>query len=100
MAHIGYRLNRGISAWAFYAAYNASKAFIHSFTAALRNELKGTSVTVTCFMPGPTRTNVFARAGMLNTFIGSIKKLQMDPAEVAAVGFRAMQNGQAYVVAG
>ena len=54
----------------FHAAYNASKAFLHTFTAALRNELKGTSVTVTCLMLGPTRTNAFARAGMLKTFMG------------------------------
>ncbi len=84
----------------FHAVYNASKAFINSLAAALRNELKDTSVTVTCLIPGATRTNAFARAGMLTTFIGSRKELQMDPAKVAEAGFKAMQNGQAYVVAG
>ena len=34
----------GFLSGSFHAAYNATKAFIHSFTAALRDELKGTSV--------------------------------------------------------
>lgn len=84
----------------FHAVYNGSKAFINSFAAALRNELQHTSVTVTCLMPGATNTNAFARAGMLNTIIGSTEQLQMDAAKVAALGFKAMQDGQADVVAG
>ena len=84
----------------FHAVYNASKAFINSFTAALRNELKNTPVTVTCLMPGATDTDAFARAGMLNTIVGSAKQFQMDAAKVAAVGFKAMQDGKADVVAG
>jgi uncharacterized protein len=36
----------------FQAVYNGTKAFIDSFSFALRNELKDTDVTVTCLMPG------------------------------------------------
>ena len=42
---------------AFQAIYNGSKAFLDSFSYALRNELKETEVTVTCLMPGPTDTS-------------------------------------------
>jgi uncharacterized protein len=36
-----------------------TKAFIDSFSFALRNELKDTGVTVTCLMPGATETEFF-----------------------------------------
>lgn len=88
----------GFMPGAFQAVYNGSKAFIDSFAAALRNELKDSGVTVTCLMPGVTDTEFFARADLLDTKIGTQDK--MDPAEVARIGFKAMMDGEADVVAG
>jgi NADP-dependent 3-hydroxy acid dehydrogenase YdfG len=51
----------------FQATYNASKSFIQSFGLALRDELRDRGVSVTLVMPGPTDTNIFARAGQLDT---------------------------------
>lgn len=82
----------------FQAVYNGTKAFIDSFSFALRNELKDTQVTVTCLMPGATETDFFRRADMLDTKVGAGKK--DDAAEVAAVGYKAMQNGDGDVVSG
>jgi uncharacterized protein len=82
----------------FQAVYNGSKAFIDSFSWALRNELKDTGVTVTCLMPGPTETEFFARADMLDTKVGADRK--MDAFEVAHIGFEAMMKGEGDVVAG
>jgi len=82
----------------FNAVYNASKAFIDSFSWALRNELQDTGISVTCLMPGATETEFFERAGLMNTKIGQSKKA--DPAEVARIGFDAMMNGDGDVVAG
>jgi short-subunit dehydrogenase len=82
----------------FQAVYNGTKAFIDSFSWALRNELKDTGVTVTCLMPGPTETEFFDRAQMLDTKVGSEKKMPAD--EVARIGFKAMMDGQGDVVAG
>ncbi|XGV98574.1 MAG: SDR family NAD(P)-dependent oxidoreductase [Leptolyngbya sp. BL-A-14] len=82
----------------FEAVYAASKAFIHSFAEALRNELKDTDVTVTALMPGPTDTNFFRRAGMDDTKAGSDKK--DDPAVVARQGFEALMKGKHDFVAG
>jgi len=70
---------------AFQAVYNASKSFVQSFAMALRNELKDTGVTVTALMPGPTDTEFFERADMLDTKVGSAD--QDDPADVARDGF-------------
>jgi len=75
----------------FQAVYNGTKAFLDSFSFALRAELKGSGVTVTCLMPGATETDFFERADMLDTKVGTAKK--DDPAEVARIGFDAMMNG-------
>ena len=83
---------------AFQAVYNGTKAFLNSFSFALRNELKDTEVTVTCLMPGETDTNFFERADMLDTYVGTKEK--DDPADVARVGFEAMLDGEGEVVAG
>ena len=82
----------------FQAVYNGSKAFLDSFSFALRNELKETKITVTCLMPGATETEFFDRADMLDTSVGKAKK--DDPAMVARVGFDAMLEGKGDVVAG
>jgi uncharacterized protein len=82
----------------FLAVYSGTKAFIDSFSHALRNELKDTGVTVTCLMPGPTETEFFERADMLDTKVGQQEK--DDPAEVARTGFDAMMRGDGDVVSG
>lgn len=82
----------------YQAVYNGSKAFLNSFSFALRNELQDTGVTVSCLMPGPTDTRFFERADMLDTDVGQAEK--DDPADVAKVGFDAMMDGEGDVVAG
>jgi short-subunit dehydrogenase len=82
----------------YQAVYHGSKAFVDSFAVALRNELKDTKITITCLQPGPTDTEFFERADMLDTKVGQDKKA--DPADVAKAGFDAMMNGDGNVVAG
>jgi short-subunit dehydrogenase len=83
----------------FQAVYNGTKAFLDSFSLALRNELKDSGVTVTCLMPGPTDTEFFARADMLDTPVGRSDS-KADPAEVARQGYEAMKAGKSGVVTG
>ena len=82
----------------FQAVYNASKAFLQSFSFALRNELKDTGVTVTALLPGATETEFFHRAELDDTKVGQAKK--DDPAMVAKTGFEALMKGEGDVVAG
>lgn len=83
----------------FNAIYNATKAFIDNFTEALRNELKEQKgVTLTTLMPGPTETEFFRRADMLDTRVGASEK--DDPAEVARKGWDAMKAGEGHIVTG
>src|SRR3954465_10227172 len=83
-------------AGSFQAVYNASKSFVQSFALALREELKDTNITVTSLMPGPTETEFFERADMLDTKVGADDK--DDPADVAKDGFEAMMAGKERVV--
>jgi short-subunit dehydrogenase len=82
----------------FQAVYNGTKAFLDNFSFALRAELKGSGVTVTCLMPGATETEFFERADLMDTKVGQQKK--MDAGEVAVQGFEAMMKGQGDVVTG
>ncbi len=82
----------------YQAIYNGTKAFLDSFTVALRHELKDTGITVTCLIPGPTETEFFARAGLMDTKVGTEKKQPAD--EVAKVGFDAMMKGDGDAIAG
>lgn len=84
----------------FNAIYNATKAFIDNFTEALRNEIKEVEgVTLTTLMPGPTDTEFFARAGMLDTPVGKDEN-KADPAKVAQDGWDALMAGKGHIVSG
>ena len=88
----------GFTPGSFQAVYNGTKAFIDSFSFALRNELKDSGVTVTCLMPGATETEFFERAEMMDTKVGTGSK--DDAAMVAKTGFDAMMKGEGDVVSG
>jgi len=88
----------GLTPGTYQAVYNATKAFLDSFSYALRAEVKDLGISVTCLMPGATETEFFERADMLDTKIGSSKK--QSASEVARSGFEAMMKGEGEVVTG
>ncbi|HEX4623443.1 MAG TPA: hypothetical protein VH231_03240 [Solirubrobacteraceae bacterium] len=69
---------------------------MQSFGLALGNELKDTDITITLLLPGPTDTEFFERADMLDTKVGTDDK--DDPADVAREGFEALMAGKERVV--
>ncbi len=75
------------------AVYGASKAFLYQFSESLRQELKDSGVTVTALLPGPTETNFFRRAGMMDTRAGTMKHKD-DAATVARQGYEALMAGK------
>lgn len=89
----------GFMPGSFQAVYNGTKAFIDSFSDALRNEIKDAQgVTITNLMPGATETEFFDRADMLDTKVGSDAK--DDVAKVAKDGWDALMAGKAHIVSG
>ncbi|CAL9666339.1 SDR family NAD(P)-dependent oxidoreductase [Streptomyces sp. enrichment culture] len=82
----------------FQSVYNASKSFVQSFAQALQEEVEDTGVTVTSFMPGPTETDFFRRAGMDDTKVGTMPK--DDPAQVARQAYDAVMKGRGKLVTG
>ncbi|WP_213290529.1 SDR family oxidoreductase [Bradyrhizobium sp. sGM-13] len=88
----------GFMPGSFQAVYNGTKAFLDSFSFAIREELRGSDITVTCLMPGATETEFFRRADMMDTYVGTAKK--DDAAEVARAGFEAMMSGEGDIVTG
>ncbi len=80
------------------AVYNATKAFLNSFAVALRHELMGSGISVTCLLPGATDTEIFARGRVKDTLLG--KGLKSDALAVALTGFDAMMRGEESAVHG
>lgn len=76
----------------FETVYAATKVFLRWLAQELREELKGSGVTVTTLMPSTTDTNFFRRAGMMDTRAGTQKK--DDPAVVARAGVAALLAGR------
>jgi short-subunit dehydrogenase len=81
------------------AVYHGTKAFVHSFTEAIREEVKETGVTVTSLLPGATNTDFFRKAEMQESKIVQSGDLA-DPAKVAEDGYRALMKGDDKVVSG
>lgn len=64
-----------------FAVYAASKAYVLSFTRALNQELKGTSVSATAVCPGPANTEFFDIALEVSDRIPFYKEMFMSDAE-------------------
>src|SRR5438552_14536197 len=74
------------------AVYHASKAFVLSFSEALATELADSGVTASALCPGPTDTDFFEKAGMMETKAFQ-KAHVMAPQEVAKMGYKALLRG-------
>lgn len=80
------------------AVYCATKAYILSFSEAIAEELKETSVTVTTLCPGATKSEFAQRANMEDVAIFQGKL--MEASEVAKIGYNALMRGKTTIVAG
>jgi len=81
------------------AVYHATKAFVQSFTEAVRSEVKESGVTLTALLPGATDTDFFNKAGMNESKI--VQEGKLDSAEdVARDGYKALMAGDDMVISG
>lgn len=84
------------------AVYAASKAYVTSFTEALRGELRDTGVSVTALCPGPVNTEFFETAERLDAreSMPAPEVFKMPAEEVVAAGLNAVVRDRARVIPG
>jgi len=80
------------------SVYHGTKAFVQSFSEAIREELAEEEITVTTLLPGPTATDFFNKANMNQSKI--LQDKLSDPADVARDGFEALMRGDDKVISG
>lgn len=78
----------------YIAVYYASKAYVLSFSQALRKELKKTGVTVSTLCPGSTATEFSQRAGKADI------RGAMTPEKVADCAYIGLVKGRAVIIPG
>ena len=81
------------------SVYAASKSFVILFTRGLRYELRGTSVSVSCYSPGTTSTDFMNRAKM-EALKKKAEKFSMSAEVVARIGIDGMFHGKAEIIPG
>lgn len=82
------------------SVYHGTKAFVQSFTEAVRNEVKDAGITVTALLPGATDTDFFNKADMQESKAVQDKDKLADPAKVAEDGYNALMSGDDKVISG
>lgn len=80
--------------------YAASKAFVLQFSRGLHQELRRTSISVTCVCPGATDTGFVTRAQIGEKGRKAAERVNMTPADVARQAVDATLSGKAEVVTG
>ncbi|MEJ7646385.1 MAG: SDR family oxidoreductase [Chryseolinea sp.] len=81
------------------SVYHGTKAFVQSFTEAIRSEVKDSGVTITALLPGATATDFFNKADMNDAKIVKEGKLS-DALDVARDGYKALMEGDDMIVSG
>lgn len=84
------------------ASYGAAKAFVLSYTQAMREELRGTGVSAATVCPGPVRTEFGASAGIPDEEAEKMlpKFLWQQPDAVARTALDGLAAGKAVIVPG
>jgi short-subunit dehydrogenase len=81
------------------SVYHATKAFVTSFTEAIRSENKDKNITITALEPGITDTDFFRKADQEDAKM--VKEgSPADPAQVAKDGFEALMSGKDKIISG
>ncbi len=99
----GYMLNIGSTASFIpgpgMAVYHATKAFVLNFGESLREELRGTGVSLSTLCPGPTQSGFQEKANMQNAWLFNQAPLP-NSKEVAALGYKSMMGRKSISVHG
>ena len=80
------------------SVYHGTKAFVQSFSEAIREEVKDKGITITALLPGATDTDFFRKAHMESSKV--MLEDMSDPADVAKDGYEALMAGKDMIVSG
>lgn len=87
----------------FMSVYSATKAFVHSFSLCLNEELRASKyqgkITCTSLCPGYTVTPAFIPNGIYDTVALALKNYDYPP-RVARNGYYALMNKEPYILVG
>lgn len=95
----------GLFGCANYSSYNMTKFAVRGLTESLRNELRGTSVTVSCVYPGGVDTNLLNSCVYSKDAADSVERLrralkQMSADQAAEIILRGMLKKRGRIVLG
>ena len=91
----------GNQATPYFATYAATKSYVLSYSLALRAELAGSGVRVSCLLPGYVRTGFDEAAGIASEGYKSFsRKNSLDAGTVARIGLRCLERNRPYTMAG
>jgi uncharacterized protein len=85
-----------------FAVYAATKAYVTSFSEALRSELRGAGISVTALCPGPVRTEFteVARRKSQASVVPAPELAHVPVEEVVAAALRGIERNQPIVIPG
>ena len=83
----------------YMAVYYATKAFVMSFSMALREELKEYNIKVSVLCPGPTKSDFWNVADAGNTAMNT-SVFSRTVTDVAKTGYSLFESGKAYAIDG
>jgi len=83
----------------YMAVYYATKAFVMSFSMALREELRGENIKVSVLCPGPVRSDFWKVADADKTAMNT-SRFSRSTIDAAKSGYSLFESGKAYVVDG
>ncbi len=91
----------GLKPTPYFAAYAASKAYVRSYSLALRAELASSGVVVSCLLPGYVRTAFDGAAGITSlSYLAFSARNSLPPEVVARAGLRLIASGRASAIVG
>lgn len=82
-----------------HAVYHGTKAFVNTWSAGIRSELKDTGITVSVLLPGATDTDFPEKADMQHSKTFKESNLS-DPVAVAKDGYDALMSGDDKIISG
>jgi len=80
------------------AVYFATKAYVLSFTEALAEEISNPNIKVSCFAPGPVKTEFGEKSDLEDSLLFKLSLMDLEPAVKA--GYEGFRKGTTIVIPG